>query len=424
MSFPDPSTIKRPHSSSGSSRLPATDSKMPITVKDYSWTETEREVLITLPLKGVKSSKTDIFSTDHYLKVNFPPYLFEVHLFAPVEEEQCTAKIGNGVIEFRLIKKEPGVWGKLASGKSEDKAFMVERRAEAIEHAHKTAAEIADQKAKKKREEEQYAIKQQMRLEEEDRERIEREKQEEREKAERELERWKEEKRKRAVKVEPKAQVVRSKPPPTTVATVKQSSSGDIWKKGKGKGPAPPPPRKGGSIQVTFTPRAFPTAARESKEAEEQEYLAKMAAARRIKPPENTEETINERNPEFLKDKGVEFFRAGNHEAALNAFSAGIQLNPNLPHLFSNRAACYLAMGENERCINDCCRALELFFPVVPSNYKSRTKVFVRRGTAYANVGSLDLAVQDYEAALKLSPSDENLKEDCARLKEALASSS
>ncbi len=395
---------------------------MPIVVKDYTWKESDGEVLITLPLKGVKSSKADVFSTDHYVKVNFPPYLFEVHLFAPVEEELCSAKIGNGAIEFRLIKKEPKVWGRLVSAESEDKAFMVEKRAEAIDHAHKSAAEMAEEKAKKKREEERYAVKQQMKLEEDERERIEGEKQEERERAERELETWKEEKRKRAMEAAPKAQAVKRKPPPRSA--VGQSSQGDIWKKGRDKGSAPPPPRKGGSIQVTFTPRVFPTAARESKEAEEQEYLAKMATARRIKPPENADESINERNPEFLKDKGVEFFKAGNHEAAVNAFSEGIQLNPNLPHLFSNRAACYLATGENEKCISDCCRALELFFPVAPSNYKSRTKVFVRRGSAYANVGYLDLALQDYEAALKLSPDDEKLKTDCVRLKEALASRS
>ena len=379
---------------------------MPITVKDYTWKETESDVSITLPLKGVKSSKADIFSTDQYIKVNYPPYLFEVHLHGIVIEEQSTAKIGNGVVDFRLIKKGPGVWGRLASVESDDRTFMVERRAEALEHAHKAAAKLAEEKAKKKREEEQFAIKQQMKLEEEERERIAREKQEERDKAERELEQWKEEKRRRE-----RAQELKR------VAASKKKQTSSIWKE---KNSVTVPPRKGGSIQVRFTPRAFPTAARESKEEEEQEYLAKMAAARRIKPPEKDGEGINERNPEFLKDKGVEFFKARNYEAAMNAFSEAIQLNPNLPYLFSNRAACYLAVGNNEGCIHDCCRALELFFPIVPSNYASRAKAFVRRGTAYANVGRVDLALQDYDAALKLSPSDEKLKEDYGRLKLAM----
>ena len=385
---------------------------MPVTVKDYTWRETETEVSITLPLKGVKSNKADIFSSDQYVKVNYPPYLFEVHLHAPVVEEQCSAKVGNGVIEFRLIKKEPGLWGRLSSAASEDKDFMVDRRAEAVEYVHKKATELAEQKAKKKREEERYAIKQQMKLEEEEQERIKQEKQEEREKAEKELEKWKEEKRIKAKAKREAASLV--------ARQTSQLSSRKIWKERDTSAP-PKPPRKAGSIQVHFTPRVFPTAARESKEPEEQEWLAKMAAARRIKPPENNSDgDLNERNPEFLKDKGVEFFKAGNYEAAINAFSEAIKLNPNLPHLFSNRAACYLATGDNERCISDCCRALGLFYPVVPSNYASRTKVFVRRGTAYANVGSLDLALQDYDAALKLSPTDEQLRQDYETLKEAL----
>ena len=382
---------------------------MPVAVKDYTWRETETEVSITLPLKGVKSSKADIFSSDQYVKVNYPPYLFEVHLHAPVVEEQCTAKVGNGVIDFRLIKMEPRLWGRLSSAESEDRKFMVDRRVEAVEYAHKKATELAEQKAKKKREEERYAVKQQMKLEEEERERIKQEKQEEREKAEKELEKWKEEKK---IKAKAKREAASLAAQQTS-----RSSSRRIWKE---KDTSAPPPRKAGSIQVHFTPRVFPTAARESKEQEEQEWLAKMAAARRIKPPENSDGDLNERNPEFLKDKGVEFFKARNYEAAINDFSEAIKLNPNLPHLFSNRAACYLATGDNDRCISDCCRALGLFYPVVPSNYASRTKVFVRRGTAYANVGSLDLALQDYDAALKLSPTDEQLRQDYATLKEAL----
>ena len=393
---------------------------MPILVKDYRWRETEHEVTITLPLKGVKGSKTDIFSTDRYIKVNYPPYLFEAHLHAPVLEEKCTAKIGNGVVNFLLAKEEPGLWGRLVSMESEDKEFMSARRAEAIEHVQKAAAKLDEERAKKKREEERFAIKEEMKLEEEEREKIELVKKSERERTERELEDWKRQK-----KASKDAEKAINNVKTTTGSTLKDSNSksreeGSIWKKGSSSSSSSskPPPRKGGSIQVRFTPRMFPTAARESKEEEEQEWLTKMAAARRIKTPkeDSTGETINERNPEFLKDKGVEFFKSGNYEAAINVFSEAIKLNPGLPQLFSNRAACCLVMGENEKCVLDCSRALELYYPVVPSNYVARTKVFVRRGMAYANEGQLDLAVQDYSAALKLSPNDEELREDYAKL--------
>ena len=43
---------------------------MPITVRDYTWEETEDRLFITVPLKGVKANKVDIFSTEEYVKVN------------------------------------------------------------------------------------------------------------------------------------------------------------------------------------------------------------------------------------------------------------------------------------------------------------------------------------------------------------------
>jgi dyslexia susceptibility 1 candidate gene 1 protein len=188
----------------------------------------------------------------------------------------------------------------------------------------------------------------------------------------------------------------------------------DIWT-GK-KEPLPAPLRQTGEISVHFTYREFSTAARESKYAEEQEWLAKMAAARKIKSSDTSD--INEANPEFLKDKGINFFKAGNYEAAINVFTEAIKSNNLLPSLYANRAACYLSIGKYEDCIDDCGKALDLYYPVVPSNYLSRAKVFVRRGTAYASMEDYHLALQDYDSALKLSPNDEKLKDDYEKIKE------
>ena len=380
---------------------------------------------IVLPLKGVKPSKTDILSTERYIKVSYPPYLFEIHLYSDVVEERCTARVGNGAVEFWLVKKEPGIWGRLGSEESQDRRLLGEKRAEAVERVQQVAQEQMEQRAKVKREEEQFAIRQQMKQEQEERERIEKLKQDERDRTERELQKWKEEKEKEKEKAKAQRKGANSSKHTTAKKTTEKTGvpkeSSAIWKE---KGKVKVPPRKQGSIQVHFTPREFPTAARESREAEEQEWLAKQAAARRItQPSEGDERDFNERNPEFLKDRGVNFFRVKNYEAAVNAFSEALSLNPSLPQLSANRASCYLAMGKLEECIDDCCRALELYYPVVPSNYTARAKVFARRGSAYAQSGRLDLATQDYEAAVKLVPGDEQLREDCARLKQALLSS-
>ena len=148
---------------------------MPILIKDYTWSETESQVTLTVPLKGVKQNKADIFSSNSYIKINFPPYFFEVQLYRPVIEDQCTVRIGNGVILFTLVKEEKGIWGQLFS--EEDKESMIEKRKVAVDHAQKQAEQDRAEKAKKKRDEEQFAIKKQMKLDEEERERIEKEKQ-------------------------------------------------------------------------------------------------------------------------------------------------------------------------------------------------------------------------------------------------------
>lgn len=42
---------------------------MPLLVTDYSWTQTDSTVFISVPLKGRKVEKVDIMSTEEYLKV-------------------------------------------------------------------------------------------------------------------------------------------------------------------------------------------------------------------------------------------------------------------------------------------------------------------------------------------------------------------
>ena len=152
------------------------DLRMPILVKDFSWSETETQLSLTVPLRGVKASKVDIFSSNLYIKVNFPPYFFEAHLFAPVIEEQCTVRVGNGTVVFNLVKENPVLWGQLMSSE-ESREQMVVKREEAIEHGHRRYKEQLEEKAKKKREEEKFAIKEQMKLEQEEKDRIEKEKQ-------------------------------------------------------------------------------------------------------------------------------------------------------------------------------------------------------------------------------------------------------
>ena len=52
------------------------------------------------------------------LQVNYPPYLFEVVLYRPVDDTKSNAQVGGGTVVFSLQKKEPGIWSRLSSTQS------------------------------------------------------------------------------------------------------------------------------------------------------------------------------------------------------------------------------------------------------------------------------------------------------------------
>ena len=82
-------------------------------------------------------------------------------------------------------------------------------------------------------------------------------------------------------------------------------------------------------------------------------------------------------------------------------------------------------------------QALELLDPPVPDNLLQRVKAHVRRGTAFCELelyaeGTTTISVRsqrlhrfvsglmDYEAALKLSPNDDNIQKDAQRIRNFL----
>ncbi|XP_077989227.1 dynein axonemal assembly factor 4-like [Glandiceps talaboti] len=430
---------------------------MPIAIKDYSWDEAETTVHITVPLKGVKATKADIFSTDEYIKVSFPPYIFEVALFQPVDDSKGSAQVGNGAIIFNLVKQEPGIWSRLTSLQSGDKEVMKSKREAAIEAAHKRAEKEKEEKAVKKREAEKYALKQQMELEEQERTRIQETKDEERNKAMEDLEEWKDKKRQ-----EERQEILMAKERKdnddgygdeddndndddndddddddddkdifeeqdlldneVNIQNNEQPTimSKEVTDDKKSLQVPVPAPRSQGSIEIKFTPRVFPTPQRESHHTEEEEWLKKQAEARKVDILDDPDLTEEEKNPDWLKDKGDKFYKNGNYLAAVNAYNQAIRLNPKLPSLYSNRAACHLQLRNLMKCIEDCSTALDLLQPPVQANASSRLKVHIRRGTAFCEFELYVEGLQDYEAALKIDPGNEKLTTDAERIRKII----
>ncbi|KAM8973448.1 dynein axonemal assembly factor 4 [Pelodytes ibericus] len=408
---------------------------MPITVQDYTWEQTEELVYISLPLKAAKAGGSDVLCTEDYLKVSFPPFLFEAFLFAPIDDNKSSAKIGNGIILFTLHKQAPSVWDTLTVANLEKKE-MQRIREHAVTRVQDKAKEDSQARAVKKRENEKYSLEVMMKIDEEERKRIEDVKEEERRKATEEMEKWKEQQRlkeeqkriQRKIEEEKlKNNINKSIFPDSTNSTLKAHEKKSIPNANKVKDKVLPPTRTPGCIKVQFTPRVFPTAVRESRLAEEEEWLQKQAEARRainLDDQEFNDLKEEEKNPEWLKDKGNKLFAAGDYLAAVNALNLAIRLNDKIPALYLNRSACHLKLRNLHKTIEDSSKALDLLTPPVPVNAAARVKAHIRRGTAFCELELYVEGLLDYEAALKIDPTNHNVKSDAEKIRVIIQGSS
>ncbi|KAM7337319.1 hypothetical protein ACRRTK_003438 [Alexandromys fortis] len=409
---------------------------MPVRVSEFSWQQTPAAVFLSLPLRGVCVRDADVFCGESYLKVNFPPFLFEVFLYAPIDDGNSKAKIGNDMILFTLYKKEPVMWETL-SMPGVDKETMQRIREKSILQAQEKAKEATEAKATAKREDQRYALGVMMKIEEEERKKIEDMKENERKKATRELEAWKESQRQaekqKSIPRKEKCQrgkqaEERGAPKPPSLPRKAPSAArlpqrGRNWENifsEKLKEDSVPAPRSAGNIQISFTPRAFPTALRESQVAEEEEWLHKQAEARRALStdlPEFSDLKEEEKNPDWLKEKGNKLFATENYLAAVDAYNLAIRLNSKIPLLYLNRAACHLKLRNLHKAIEDSSKALELLTPPVSGNANARMKAHVRRGTAFCQLELYVEGLQDYEAALKIDPSNTVVQNDAEKIR-------
>ncbi|XP_054632878.1 dynein assembly factor 4, axonemal isoform X2 [Dunckerocampus dactyliophorus] len=373
------------------------------------------------------------------LQVHFPPFLLEVFLSELVDDEQSSAKIGNGVAVISLSKRTNKLWEHLAIS-TYDKETKKEIRVRALSKMEAKLAAEARTRAEKKHKEKKYALKTMMDIEKNERERIQKMKDDAREATTAELEAWQLKEKKKVeedhaqLKVQSqtgngnKVKAVEDnfdggKSGRTKVKFDKRSVNED---QGKKKHLDLPAPRRLGNIEVSFTPRVFPTALRESRVAEEEEWLKKQAEARRVvnaDVEELNDLREEERNPDWLKEKGNKCFAAGNYLSALNAYNLAIRLNRKIPALYSNRAACHLKLRNLHKAIEDSSKALELLTPAVAANAAARARAHVRRGSAFCQLELYTEGLQEYQAALKIDPNNEPLQADTQKIRDIIQGS-
>ncbi|GBP08756.1 Dynein assembly factor 4, axonemal [Eumeta japonica] len=443
---------------------------MSIFVKDYTWNQTEKWIHIRVPLRAVSHDKVDLFTSDSYVKAHFSPFLFEVFLLHDVNIDESKCLIKDDLIVLDLAKRDEFEWEKLE--KDLAKSEKLRHKEAVLEKCQERAKQEFEDKRIKKSQLERFAVQKAIEIDTKQHNLIDSRRDAERQKAMHGLEDWrlkttvlKEESTPKIIEIPDHLDRSEIEKPKEKVALQKSKSQIKTLvkseyvqkKKEEQKKRVLPKQRTFGQLEIVHTPRSFPTPSRESQVAEEETWLKNITQARRAIGFVSEELRPEEQDPQWCKDKGDEFFRAGNFLGAISAYTHGISLSDKLPALYANRSATHFALGNFHKCLNepgidrsstsdddriaedvvdrlyltsspvsrlsvvvtDCSSALDLMKPVCEGNRHSRAACIARRAAGLARLGYLNKAIDEMKAASKLLPDDEKIKKDIYDMEKA-----
>lgn len=366
---------------------------MPILIKEFNWSQTDKQVIVKVPLKGIHHHQSvDIFTFETFIKINCSPYYFEVFLLHPIDEKNSRCKILENEAKFVLIKKTPEMWDSLELNCLKEN--KLNEKMEVIKCAQQIAKEEAEHRWKMKCEQRRSEIHKEVDRDAKIREEIE-------SICKTEVVKKMDDITSKNLKTNtPVAEAVDTpiaSRPSTNIVEIEQTQNIHSI-------------RTSGKITVTFSARHFPTPQRESQDVVEQEWLMKQHEARKATGFVEEDLRPEERNPQWLKEKGDDFLLKQNYLAAISAYSTAIKTNPKYYELYLNRAAAHLQLENFYKCVSDCTTAYELLTPAVSLNVTARATCLARRGEALYKLGMLRQGYDELVAAIKLTPDDENLK--------------
>ncbi|XP_055712759.1 dynein axonemal assembly factor 4 [Phlebotomus papatasi] len=365
---------------------------MVITLRDIEWTQTLDSVIIRVIFHGkLEHKKLDIFTHREFVKIHSPPFYREIFLMHPIDEGQSKCRVLDNEMRFTLKKLEPQNWENLE--KEMEKTVKIQMKESFVTDSHVQHEAEVKEKIEKKAVIRRKDIEKVIAHESDMRKQIE--------------EINKEICREENAKIEK----LRVLPSPTAKR---------LPEKPKAPVNIVPEVRQQGNIVVNFTERRFPTPKRESQDHLEQEWFKKQHEARKVVGFVEEDLRPEEKNPQWLKDKASDFFYKKNYLGAISALTTAIQLTPDCYDLFLERSASHLAIGNFQRCIEDCSRAYELLSPAVDSNLPARIQCLARRGAALCKIGFMRQGLDELQAALKLSPGNEDLQNDVKMIEERL----
>ncbi|KAJ8971328.1 hypothetical protein NQ317_012295 [Molorchus minor] len=364
---------------------------MPVIIKDYVWRQTATNIILQISLRGVSQNKVDIFTSPRI-------FFFEIILLHSIDtlKSKCTVTATDIIFELKKIKDD--IWESLDTNISKSEKQELKKQLLDEEYLH--IQEGDTKKSEKRAELKRVAVRQQIHLDTKIRENIEGIKKYEEKTALGDISKWS------------------NKAASKTKITCKKVTN-DTKKLTEDVQPVPLP-RAVKILQIDFTPREFPTPSRESKLQEETEWLKKQAEARRCCSFVSEDIRPEEKNPQFLKAKGDEFFKNKDYLGAISAYSFGIKISEKFVDLYIARSAVHLTLGNFHKAVKDCTTALELLKPEVPINLKERALCIARRGEALCKLGYQKQGIEEIKFSLKLVPDThfENVLEEAEKANE------
>ncbi|KAI9093435.1 hypothetical protein DFS34DRAFT_263615 [Phlyctochytrium arcticum] len=442
---------------------------MPIVVREFTWTQTATHVYLTVPLKGITKRRADVNVNDLYVKINFSPYIFELDLYEKVDGDEAVVTFGLDEVVFDLAKVESADWPQIkytANSPADTRA----RREQADQQVRERADTRRAVREAQRREEERAQVQRQIDAERAERALAETRKKEHEDGAKADLGEWVQTISEAAEPKDGNWQTIESASSQEDYSsTEKVEKDQDIFSsedvgsmdikgsreeaeeeeelddesgldmaqiqarvKSSLAGHTRPPPRASGlDIQIKHTSRGF-IPVKTARESEDLKWQTRIKDMQKRQPPPATVvdgDAIEDSSPAFLKDKGDAFYAQRNYEAAINAYTAALDIESSNFACMSNRAACQLQLNHFEECIADCQGALTLLDKeeeafrekliedtVADVRRLKRSKLLVRIGTAQMRQDQGQQSLATYQKALELDPRNETLVKDVEML--------
>jgi hypothetical protein len=200
----------------------------------------------------------------------------------------------------------------------------------------------------------------------------------------------------------------------------------------------PPPRAFNQKINITFTPRDRPTAARESEDEKYRNHMKRQRAIKASLDKLHDSKGVEEESAIFLKEKGNIFYKHEDYEGAINAYTSALELEPENIGCLSNRSACYLKLKKYEECMKDCDKAITTLksikdefdhgannaepirVPFTRAHELALMKLLIRRGATQVANKKYQEALNDYTEALNFDKHNETILHDIEQIKKAI----